>query len=334
MTGALVSAAAACAAAARDAGDREHPGRGDGGQLRPSHAFPGGRTRIPDDESRIVQSHPRLDTVEERRLASEREAAASGVGSGSGRSAGRSGRGGAARRAAGAPVTARCITRRDPGTRLGEGERVGGGSPEGPGAPATVRVRAETVSRNGSKPSSWESNGSTAATTRTTSSRGRREAPPLGGVGGVGGRGRRGRAARSRHGRYDRHDRNHAQAPLRRPRRPPRRVSQRRGSRARARGVGALPPPPAFKGEVFDAIKKPISEKDVVDDICRRADEESAKTYFIGSRTPSLELRLLMFAVALALACVPLHRGVHGAEISAAPSGSPPASTRSCRSPS
>ena len=72
----------------------------------------------------------------------------------------------------------------------------------------------------------------------------------------------------------------------------------------------------AFKGEVFDVINRPISEKDVVDAICRRADEEAAKTYLIGSRVPSLELKLLMFAVALALASIPaLHRGVHGVEI-------------------
>jgi len=65
----------------------------------------------------------------------------------------------------------------------------------------------------------------------------------------------------------------------------------------------------AFKGDVFDAIKKPVSEKDVADAICRRADEESGKTYFIGSKVPSLEQNLVMFAIALVLAILPpMHR--------------------------
>ena len=324
VTGALVSAAAACAAAARDAGDREHPGRGDGGQLRPSHAFPGGRTRIPDDESRIVQSHPRLDTVEERRLASEREAAASGVGSGSGAVGGAVGSGaGAVRRAAGVSGNGSMYHAPRPLGRDSAKESASeGGSPEGPGAPATVRVRAETVSRNGSNPSSWESNGFDRGDDANDLESGPpRRLPPLGGVGGVGGgRGRRGRAAAgavtavttvttdAAH-RHPHHSVVHVDPPAafrNDEAREREREALARGDRRRA----------AFKGEVFDAIKKPISEKDVVDAICRRADEESAKTYLIGSRTPSLELRLLMFAVALALACVPpLHRGVHGVEI-------------------
>ena len=40
-----------------------------------------------------------------------------------------------------------------------------------------------------------------------------------------------------------------------------------------------------------------------------RADEESGKTYFIGSKVPSLEQKLVMFAIALVLAILPpMHR--------------------------
>ena len=56
--------------------------------------------------------------------------------------------------------------------------------------------------------------------------------------------------------------------------------------------------------------------QDVADAICRRADEESGKTYFIGSKVPSLEQKLVMFAIALVLAILPpMHRAIHGVEI-------------------
>ena len=246
VTGALVSAAAACAAAARDAGDREHPGRGDGGQLRPSHAFPGGRTKIPDDESRIVQSHPRLDTVEERRLASEREAASSGVGAGA--IGGAVGRGRFdARRAF--PVTARRITRRGrwDATRRRRA-RVGGGLAGGFG-------RAGAGSRSHrNRPKRLEP---VAVGVQRVRPRRRRERPRVGtaeeapavGRRGLGGRRPRPPRPRRRHSRHNRHSRRHAQAPrptapLHRPRRTPGRVSQRRGARRHARGVGAGRPPP------------------------------------------------------------------------------------------
>ena len=319
VTGALVSAAAACAAAARDAGDREHPGRGDGGQLRPSHAFPGGRTKIPDDESRIVQSHPRLDTVEERRLASEREAASSGVGAGA---VGGAVGSGAVRRAAGVSGNGSTYHAPRPLGRDSAKESASeGGSPEASGAPAPVRVRTETA-RNGSNPSPWESNGFDRGDDANDLESGPpRRLPPLGGVGSVGGgRGRRGRAAATavtavtadathRHHAQPHHSIVHVEPPAafrNDEARDATREALARGDRRRA----------AFKGEVFDVINRPISEKDVVDAICRRADEEAAKTYLIGSRVPSLELKLLMFAVALALASIPaLHRGVHGVEI-------------------
>ena len=319
VTGALVSAAAACAAAARDAGDREHPGRGDGGQLRPSHAFPGGRTRIPDDESRIVQSHPRLDTVEERRLASEREAALSGVGAAVGGAVGAGFGPGAVRRAAGVSGNGSMHHAPRPLARDSARESASeGGSPEAPAAPAPVRLRPETARNGSNHPSPWESNGFDRGDDANDLESGPpRRLPPLGGVGSVGGgRGRRGRAVTAVTAvTADATDRHHAHSVVHVD--PP---AAFRNDEAREREREALARGDrrrtAFKGEVFDAISKPVSEKDVVDAICRRADEESAKTFLIGSRTPSLELRMLMFAVALALACVPpSHRGVHGVEI-------------------
>ena len=58
----LASLAAACTADAIRAGACEHPHRLEQAQLRPSHAFPGGRAKVPDDDARIVQRHPRLDS--------------------------------------------------------------------------------------------------------------------------------------------------------------------------------------------------------------------------------------------------------------------------------
>jgi hypothetical protein len=80
----LVSLAAACAAACATAGTTEHPPRAHSGQLRPSHAFPGGRTAIPDDEARILQNHPRVDTVNVRARNAATAAAANAANAGVG----------------------------------------------------------------------------------------------------------------------------------------------------------------------------------------------------------------------------------------------------------
>ena len=328
VTGLLGSCAASCAAAARSAGDREHPHRGDGGQLRPSHAFPGGtfifinvlaisltscfpfhpgRTKIPDDTSRIVQSHPRLDTIEERRLASEREAEVS-----------RSHHAGpAVSRSHGNPAVSGNGPLGAP-RPLGRDSAKESGGEDGSPPPSNakglpLRIRPETAVTNPRNGSRWESNGFDRGEDADDLEGAYRPAgrlPPLGGVGAVGGhRGRRGRAAatsaNNNDGVYDQPHRTvsvniEPPAAFRNDEaRDTNRHELARGDRRRA----------AFKGDVFDAIKKPVSEKDVADAICRRADEESGKTYFIGSKVPSLEQKLVMFAIALVLAILPpMHR--------------------------
>ena len=80
----LASLAAACTADAIRAGACEHPHRLEQAQLRPSHAFPGGRAKVPDDDARIVQRHPRLDSG-----FAAAAAAAAGGGGGQGAARGR-----------------------------------------------------------------------------------------------------------------------------------------------------------------------------------------------------------------------------------------------------
>lgn len=265
-----------------------------------------GRTKIPDDTSRIVQSHPRLDTIEERRLASEREAEVSRphhAGPAVSRSHGNpavSGNG---------PLGAPRPLGRDSAKESG-GED--GSPPPSNAKGLPLRIRPETAVTN-PRNGRWESNGFDRGEDADDLEGAYRPAgrlPPLGGVGAVGGhRGRRGRAAATSANNDDGvHDQPHRTVSVNIE--PPaafrndeardtNRHELARGDRRRA----------AFKGDVFDAIKKQVSEKDVAEAICRRADEESGKTYFIGSKVPSLEQKLVMFAIALVLAILPpMHR--------------------------
>ena len=194
VTGALVSAAAACAAAARGRGRSRAPGTG---RRRAAEALARVPWRSDENPRRRVENRavaPRLDTVEERRLASEREAASSGVGAGAiGGAVGS----GSVRRAAGVSGNGSTYHAPRPLGRDSAKESASeGGSPEASGAPAPVRVRPETA-RNGSNPSPWESNGFDRGDDANDLESGPpRRLPPLGGVGSVGGgRGRRGRAA-------------------------------------------------------------------------------------------------------------------------------------------
>ena len=206
-----------------------------------------------------MQSHPRLDTIEERRLASEREAEVS-----------RSHHAGpAVSRSHGNPAVSGNGPLGAP-RPLGRDSAKESGGEDGSPPPSNakglpLRIRPETAVTNPRNGSRWESNGFDRGEDADDLEGAYRPAgrlPPLGGVGAVGGhRGRRGRAAATSANNNDGvHDQPHRTVSVNIE--PPaafrndeardtNRHELARGDRRRA----------AFKGEVFEAIKKQVSEK-------------------------------------------------------------------------
>jgi hypothetical protein len=302
--------------------------------IRPSYAFPGGRVTLPDDQSRIIQNHPRLDTVEQRRVNAAKEAeqyhhhaAASasvhptprGMGGLAGRRPPVSGGG----RAAGGVNIGLGQSREDVVVAV-EGVVT---APAVTGVDALAMAMNPALGRDSAKESSNDNspeNGNRnkgEAMGETT--RGVRM-HPMGGVGG-GVKGKRGRAtagltppggAGGVHasssgggagggGGYG----GAVGGVLLRNLEPPG-AARNDEAREAARSLGSK------RQQAEAAFQKPVSERDVADAVVRRAGEEAAATPLIGSRRVSASAKLCFFLVALAVAALPAaHRRVHGVAV-------------------
>ena len=287
----LASVAASAVAASVVAGTTEHPSRNASVAIRPSYAFPGGRAALPDDQSRIVQNHPRLDTVEQRQANAAKVAAAQTPFKGGTRSKAdlqRPFKASAAQSPGGLEdgvATAPGVSSADALAHALARDSAKESSPEGP------RRDGRHVSLDLEPPPE------TTRGVRTL---------PMGGVGG-GGKGRRGRAAAAVGGGGQAGSAPGVLGGLQ----PAGAARNDEAREAAARGLGSN----RRRAEAA-FVERHVSERDVAEAIVRRAAEEAAATPMLGSSGASTALKLVVFLVALAVAALPAaHRRVHGVAV-------------------